>query len=323
MKMIHKVMIGLMAILPIGVQAESTYPTKPIKLIVGFAPGGSADINARMTAAKLAEIFGQPVVVENKAGASGMIAVQAVARSAPDGYTLLLQSSGPQVITPHLVDTPVNPMTALDPVARIGNIALVVLSNTNSGVKSFDDLVKLAGQKPGDVVFGSPGVGTTHQLVMELAQQKSNTRMTHAGYKGSAPGLQDLAAGNISYMVDTVSTAKPFIDSGRVMPLAVTSAARSDVLPDTPSLAELGYPGIDASLWLGIFVPHGTPEPVQQRLNAAINLALDPQKYDLRQRLAATGWTRGGGTAADFRKEIEAESKQWKSVIDAAGVQVK
>lgn len=320
MKFIGSIIVGALAALPWSASAE--YPSKPIKLIVGFAPGGSADVNARMTAARLAEILGQPVVVENKAGASGMIAVQSVARADPDGYTLLFQSSGPQVITPHLVQSPVDPFKALEPIARVGRIAMVVLSNAN-GEKSLDGLMEKAAQRPGEVIYGSPGIGTTHQLVMELVQQTSATRMTHVGYKGSAPGLQDLAAGNIPYMVDTVSSAKPFIDNGRVTPLAVTSAKRSELLPDVPSLAEKGYPSVDAYLWLGIFAPHGTPAGIRQQLNTAVNAALDPAKYSLRKQLAATGWTGGGGSAEDFLKEIQSESQQWKSVIDAANIQVR
>ncbi|MEB2400352.1 MAG: tripartite tricarboxylate transporter substrate binding protein [Alcaligenaceae bacterium] len=317
--------VSLMAALVLGAAACSTavasYPEKPIRMVVGFAPGGSADVNARLAAITLSEILGKPVVVENRPGASGMIAVQAVARSEPDGHTLLFHSSGTHVITPHLVPVDPDPIAALEPVARIGQISMVVLSNAENGDKSIQDLAGKAKKAPGDLIYGSPGIGTTHQLVMELILQKAGAKMTHVGYKGSAPGLQDLAAGRISYMVDTASTAKPFIDSNRAVPLAVTTAKRSELLPDVPSLTEAGF-DVDASLWLGVSAPKGTPPEVLQRLNTAINEALDASKHPLREKLAASGWVDGGGSSSDFGRLIESESKQWKKVIETAGVTV-
>ena len=302
--------------------AAAAYPERPIRMIVGFAAGGSGDVNARLTAQALGAALGQPVVVENRPGAAGVIAVQQVARSEPDGYTLLFHSSGTHVITPHLTQMTVDPLTDLVPIVRIAEIGLVLIGNRQQATATFDQMVKAAKAKPGTISYGSPGIGTSHHLAMEMVERQLGLDLVHIGYKGSAPGLQDLVSGQIQYMVDTISTAKPLIDSGRVIPLAVTTAQRSPILPDVPTLRELGVKDANVGIWLGISAPAGTSDEVVQRINQTFNQLLNEPNSPLRAKLAETGWTNGGGTSAEFKRSIEQESAEWGSLIKAAGIKL-
>jgi tripartite-type tricarboxylate transporter receptor subunit TctC len=301
---------------PLTAQAQA-YPNKPVRMILAFPPGGPTDIVARVIAQKLTEQMGQQVLVDNKPGAGGNIAAEQVAKSPTDGYTIFYNTSA-IVIGPALY-AKVNYDTLRDfaPVALTAAIPMVLMVNPQLPPKSVKEFIDLARSKPGQLNYGSSGTGTITHLASAMFSTQAGIQTQHVPYKGSAPALIDLAAGQVQFMTDTINTGLPYIKDGRMRGLAVTSLKRSVVLPDLPTFHESGLTGFDAAAWQGIVVPTGTSAEIIARLNTETNRAL--QNPDVRARLAAQGADSLGGTPAEYAAYIRSEMPRWAKAIKDSG----
>src|SRR5215470_10956502 len=300
-------------------RAESSYPSHPIQLVVTVPPGGAADLVARIVGAKLADALGQPVVISNRGGAGGTIAAAAVAKSDPDGYTLLLNTIATHGIGPHLyANLPYDPVKDFAPVALIAKFPLIMSVNADLPAQSVSDVIALARAKPGQLAFASAGTGGAPHLAGELFKSVTGADLLHVPYRGSGPAVIDLVAGRVAIMFDAVPSLLPFITAGKLRVLAAASAERNRLLPDVPTFAELGYPAMDISLWYGIVAPAGTPRPVVQLLNAELVKILDMP--DVRKSLADQGADIKGGTPEEFGTFMRDEQARWGVVVKQAGI---
>jgi tripartite-type tricarboxylate transporter receptor subunit TctC len=293
------------------------YPERPIRLIVPFPPGGPTDVLARIVASRLAEKLGQPVVVDNKAGASGMIGASSVAKAAPDGYTLLVNASI-HVINPSLY--PAQPYDAIADFAAITNVAdvpLVLAVNPKVPVRSVSELVALAKSAKPPLAFASAGNATSQHLAGEAFKIAAGVDLLHVPYKGSAPALTDLVGGQVQLMFDSLPSSMSFVKSGAIRPLAVTSARRSPSLPDVPTLAESGYPGFSMSTWYGVWAPAGTPAVIVQRLAGEIGAIV--RMPEVRAQFAKLGAEPVGNTPAEFAAFTKSELGKWAVIVKQSG----
>jgi tripartite-type tricarboxylate transporter receptor subunit TctC len=295
------------------------YPNKPIKLIVPYPPGGSADILARVVGQQLALQLGQAIVVENRAGAGTAIGAEFVARSRPDGYTLLLGT-----VSSHAMNPALNPGLGYDaikdfaPVAPLATIPFVLDVNAKLPVRTVKELVAYAKAHPGSVNYSSAGNGTSNHLAGELFNIMGGVDLVHVPYKGSAPALQDLVAGQVQVMFDLVSTSIPWIRSGAIRPLAVTGATRIASLPDVPTMKESGYPDYEVTAWFGIFAPAGAPEAVVARLNAEAAKAIG--SAEVKDKLDPLGMETLGATPQGFARLVAADLDKWRIVVKSAKI---
>jgi tripartite-type tricarboxylate transporter receptor subunit TctC len=297
------------------------YPAKPIRLVVPFPPGGSADIIGRTLAQRLAEQMGQPVVIENRAGASAIIGSDYVAKSPPDGYTLLLGNVGSMTIHPFLyANLPYDPVKDFAPVSLVGAVTSVVVVTASLPVNTIAELVAWAKANPGKLNFTSSGAGASTHLTGELLRLRSGIKMEHIGYKGSAPALVDLIAGNVQLMFENLPSVLPHIKAGRVRALATTAARRSPALPDVPTMIEAGYAGFDMVSWQGVLAPAGTPPEIVARLNAEIVKAL--QTREVRDGYAKLGVDVLGNTPEQFAAYIRQEQAKWSNIVRDAGIRL-
>ncbi|OZI47235.1 ABC transporter substrate-binding protein [Bordetella genomosp. 5] len=299
---------------PARAQSADNWPTKPITLIVPYAPGGFADTRVRLLARKLSDNLKQTVVVENKAGAGGVIGTNLVAKAAPDGYTIGTGNLAPMSVNPTLMpDMPYDPIKDLAPVVLIENSPLVLSVNNTLPVKTLQDLIALAKKEPGKLTFGSSGVGGAHHLSGEMFREQAHVDVVHVPYKGGSLAATDLMGGHISMMFEMGYSALPAIQGKKIHPIAVTSKQRLAVLPDVPTMAESGLPGFESYNWQGIVAPAATPAPVIARLNAEFNKILkDPEVV---KAIADTGSQAGGGTPEEFGAFIKSETAKWAEVI--------
>jgi tripartite-type tricarboxylate transporter receptor subunit TctC len=295
-------------------QAASDFPTKPVRLVVPFSPGGSTDVIARLVAKEMSTHLGQSVVVENKDGASGAIATDYVARSAPDGYTLCYCTTGSIAILP-LIDAKLsyNPQKDLVAVTHALNQPFVVVVRSSLGVDTFKDFIAKARANPGKFTFGSPGTATPSHLTGELLKMATGIDIRHVPYRGDTPALQDLLGGNIDAMMLSAVSVKPLVDAGRVKALAVSSATRLNMLPDVPTVAELGYPGFQTNNLQAIFAPAGTPPDVVMKLNAAAVAALHTPEAN--EKIAGQGLIIVADSPASAAKSMKDESARWAPVV--------
>ncbi len=298
--------------LPMLASAQS-YPDRPIKLIVPFAPGAGTDAVGRLMAQKLGEIMGSSMVVENRAGASGAIGAQAVAQSAPDGYTLLLVAAPFTTVPAAIPGAGYDPVRNFAPVGMIASGPLVWAVNKDLPVKDLRELVALARQKPGALNYGSAGAGGINHLVLEMLKERTGSFIVHIPYRGIAPATLDMIAGQIHMVTGTVPALAPFVRDGRVKALAVTSAKRSSALPDVPSMSESGFNNFDVLNYFGLVAPSGTPQPVIDKLNAAIARAV--QLPDVRARFSSDALESAAGTPAQLASFIDADYKAWQKVV--------
>ena len=297
------------------------YPNHVIRLVVPFPAGGTTDILARAAAQKLTESLGQPVVVDNRPGAGGNIGADVVAKSAPDGYTLLMGTVGTHAINPSLyTKMPYDHVKDFVPVVLVAGVPNVLVVNPSVPVNSVADLIKLAKSKPGAINFASSGSGTSIHLSGELFKTMAGVDMTHVPYKGSAPALTDLIGGQVQVMFDNLPSALPQIKGGKLRAIAVTSLKRAPVLPDVPTISESGLPGFEASSWFGVLAPAGTPAPIVARLNSEVNKWL--QSPEAREQLLAQGAVAAGGTPEQFAAHIRSETEKWAKVVKASGAKV-
>jgi putative tricarboxylic transport membrane protein len=304
-----------------GVRADD-YPSRPIRLVVPYAAGGGADSVARIVAKRVGETIGQPIVIENRGGAGSIIGTELVNKSDPDGYTLLLGQSGPISINPAVYKKlPYDPLKDFAPVTMTTAYPYIMVVNPALGVKTLKEFVALATRKPGELNYGTTGVGAANHLVTELFDSKANIKMTHIPYRGTALAVADLLAGQVQVVFADPVTALPHIAAGTLLALAVTSKERSPVAPEVPTISESGYPGFDAIAWHGILVPANTPPAIVRKLNAEIVAALkDPQTKALLEKQAMQ--TVGSSPDA-FAKFIKEDIAVWKAVADQANVEVR
>lgn len=295
------------------------WPSKPITLIVPYAPGGFADTRMRLIARKLGDVLKQTVVVENKAGAGGVIGTNFIAKATPDGYTIGAGNLAPLAVNPSLMaQMPYQVDKDLTPVILIENSPLVLSVNNSVPVKDLRELIALAKEKPGTLTFGSSGVGGAHHLSGEMFREQAGIDIVHVPYKGGSPAAADLMGGHISMMFEMGYAALPAIQSKKVHPIAVTSAKRLAVLPDVPTLDEAGLPGFESYNWQGVVAPAGTPAPIIAKLNTELNQIL--QDPEVQRAIADTGSQAGGGTPEDFGKFIASETQKWAEVIKKGNI---
>jgi tripartite-type tricarboxylate transporter receptor subunit TctC len=303
-----------------GASAQG-FPTKPIRIVVPFPAGGTTDVLARAAAQKLTETLGQPAVVDNRPGAGGNIGAELVAKSAPDGYTLLMGTVGTHAINPGLYPKlPYDHVKDFAPVILVAGVPNVLVVNPSLPVNSVQELVAYAKANPGKLNFASSGNGTSIHLSAELFKLMAGVQMTHVPYKGSAPALQELVGGQVQLMFDNLPSSLALIKAGKLKALAVTSKERAPALPDVPTIAESGLPGYDASSWFGLLAPAGTPPPAIARLNGEIAKWLATP--EAREKLLAQGANAAGGTPEDFARFIAAETAKWQKVVKESGAKV-
>jgi len=321
MRSLHRWALGALFACVGTVASAQGYPNRTIRLVVPFPAGGTTDILAREVAQKLTEVFGQAVVVDNRPGAAGNIGSDLVAKSAPDGYTLLMGTVGTHAINPSLYSKmPYDHVKDFAPVVLVAGVPNVLVVNPALPVNSVSDLIKLAKDKPGQINFASSGSGTSIHLSGELFKTMASVDMTHVPYKGSSPALTDLIGGQVQIMFDNLPSALPQIKGGRLRAIAVTSLKRAPVLPDIPTINESGLPGFEASSWFGVLAPAGTPAPIVARINTEVNKWL--QSADAREKLLGQGAEAAGGSPEQFASHIRAESEKWAKVVKASGAKV-
>src|SRR5262245_8647966 len=297
------------------------YPVKPIRVVVPFAPGGNVDINARHIGPGMAEILGQQVLVDNRAGAGGTIGTDVVAKAPPDGYTLLVASSSIMTNGPALYPKlPYDMVRDFAPVGRIAVVPLAIVVHPSLPARTTKELVAVAKAQNGNLLMANAGVGTTNHLIAELFMIRTGTRMTLIPYKGSAPALVDLVAGHVYGHVDQISSALPYIKADRIRAIAVTTARRSASLPDVPTLAESGVPGFDASTVTAVLAPAATPREIVARLNATLAKVLG--NPTVRERFAALGAEVQPSTSEELGKWIREDLAVWIKVVKQAGIKV-
>jgi tripartite-type tricarboxylate transporter receptor subunit TctC len=308
---------GMAALLAAATAGAQDYPARPVRMVVPYAAGGPVDIVTRITAQKLTEAMKQQFVVDNRPGAGGNIAVELVARSAPDGYTLLMGANGTNAINPSLYKKlPVDPAKDLAPVSRVAASAMILVVHPSLPASSVKQLVALARKQPGAVTYASSGSGSTAHLASELFKNMAKIDMLHIPYKGAGPALVDLVSGQVQAMITGVSSTLPYVKSGRLKALGVSSENRQQLLPDVPSISEQ-LPGYEVSTWYGVFAPTGSPRPVIDRLNQALNRILTSP--DAKSRLAAVGADAQPNTPEQFAQAVSQERAKWAKIIEQAG----
>ncbi|MFN3296809.1 Bug family tripartite tricarboxylate transporter substrate binding protein [Caldimonas sp.] len=312
---------GMLALLaaPLGAHAQDNWPTKPVKIVVPFAPGGTSDILARTLAEKLQASLKQTIVIENKAGAGGVIGADSVAKSAPDGYTFLLGTIASHAINPALQPKmPYDAAKDFAPVMLLGSISNVLLVGANQPYKTVADLIAAAKSKPGTIAFGSAGTGSSQHMSGEAFKLLAGAELTHVPYRGSAPAIQDLISGQIPVSFETATVALPHIQSGKVRALAVTSATRSRVLPDVPTMQEAGVAGFDVASWQAIYAPAGTPPAIVQKMNQT--LAAIIATPDIKTRMEGLGLEYQPNSPEQFAEFGRKELAKWAKIVKDGNV---
>jgi tripartite-type tricarboxylate transporter receptor subunit TctC len=299
-------------------QGSAVYPEKPITIIVPYPPGGFNDTLGRIVGKKLSDAWGTNVVIENKPGAGTTIGTNFVARSSPDGYTILV-AQFPFAANPYLYKSlPYDTLKAFSPVVLAGRSPMVLVANSNSPIKTVSEFLALAKAKPGSVNYGSSGPGSSNHLAMVLFEMMAGVSLNQVPYKGSTPLLTDLAGGQVEVAFDAYPHVRPFLQSGKIRPVAIATEARSPLMPEVPTIIESGVKGYEASSWHGFVVPSGTPRPIVDKLNKQINLIL--KQEDVRKTFNEQGVVPDGGTSAQFETFIAKQMDIWKKVVSNAGV---
>ena len=309
----------VLAALAAGTSFSQNYPTKPVRIIAPFAPGGGTDFIARLLAQKLTERLGQQVIVENKPGAGGNLGAEFAVKSPPDGYTLLL-IAGSYTVNPSLYKLSFDPVTDISPIVQLSQGPFVVAVHPSVQAKTLPELIDYARKEPDKFSYASAGSGSITHLASELFLEMAKIRMVHVPYKGTGPALNDTIAGNTQVIFGSVATTLQFIKSGRLRGLAVTTAQRIAAAPELPTVAEAGVPGYQVVLWHGLVAPKGIPAPIVQRLNQAANDALKGK--DVADVLASDGVTPAGGSPDQFREVIRNDIARWSDVVKKANIKI-
>jgi len=298
-------------------QAQSPYPSKPIRIVVGFPPGGGMDLSARVYSAKLQEALDTPIVVENRPGGTGLLAGEHVAKSAPDGYTLLVGASGQMTINPVLIAKhPYDPVRDFAPITTLAQFPMVIAVNPSFPAKTLAELIALARSRPGELNYSHGGA--THQVAAEMFNQAVGIQMRNIPYKGGAPAVNAAVAGDVPIVVVDSAAANAQIRAGRLRVLAVTSAQRTPLVPDTPTVAESGVPGYDISVWAGLFAPAGTPSAIVTRLYREATRAMTSP--DTLEKLKNIGMDPGGMAPEQLAATIKADIAKYGAIVKAAGI---
>ena len=307
----------MVAALALGLAGElfaQSYPSRAIRWIVPFPPGAATDTVSRVVANEMAARLGQPIVVENRAGAGGSIGLEQLARAVPDGYTIGTGPSGAVTINPHLTEkTTFDPLRDLSAVAKMAAVPIVVVAASSAPYNSIGELLAAARAKPGSIGFGSPGNYTVMHLAGELFKNQAAVQLTHVPYKGGAPAATDLIAGHIPLGFIDLSAVYTQIKAGKLKALAITSARRTAIAPEIPTVAEAGVPGLDVAAWTGVFAPAGTPAPIVARLNAEVGEIL--KRADIRDRLIAQALEPAYESTEQFAENAASDSRRWGAII--------
>jgi tripartite-type tricarboxylate transporter receptor subunit TctC len=318
--MLRKLALAAVAAAWITPALAQSYPDKPVRIMAPFPPGGLVDVLARALGDEMSKSLGQPVIVENKPGAGGNIGAAEVAKAAPDGYTLLMTSPGIQSINQFLYKSmPFDPEKAFVPISMVADMTMLVAVHPKTGIKDLKGLLDHARANPGKLNFGSAGIGTTGHLGQELLVHVGKIKITHVPYRGAAPAVKDLIAGQIDGTVDNPPTVIAHIKAGTITALAVAGRQRVAVLPNVPTAAEAGLPGWEASSWFGLVAPAGTPPAIVKRLHTEVAKAM---KSPVIQRLSERGMRMVGNSPEEFGAFIVAERKKWGEIIKAADIKV-
>ncbi len=296
------------------------YPTEPVRIVVPFPAGGPTDTLARLVAQKLTESLGQTFLIDNRAGATGTIGTGMVAKSQPDGYTLLMSATSNYVAAFLYQKLPYDPERDLAPLIRIATLPFYLVVHPSLPVRSVQELVKFAKARPGELAFSSPGAGSGGHLVMAMFQAATGIELVHVPYKGAAPSITALVAGEVALTWDTISTSHPHVVAGKLRALAVSGAKRSPAVPSVPTAIEAGVPGFETYIWFGFFAPAGTPASVMEKLNGEINRILG--QADVKSRITTLSGEISPNTPEQFGRFLEADTPKWKKIIAATGVRV-
>jgi tripartite-type tricarboxylate transporter receptor subunit TctC len=323
-KMLPTFSLAIMAVAAFcgTIASAQDYPNRNIRIIVPFSAGGAVDILGRLIAQKLGENWGTSVIVENRPGASGAIGAEVVARSAPDGYTLLMGYDGTLVIGPLISpNSPFDTVRDFQPVTEVASGAIIIVANPKVPAKSLQELIALDRSKPGTLTFGTSGVGSTPHLTGELLNTLTGMKLVHVPYNGGPLALRDTLSGQVQLSIIAIPTVQSYISQGLLKAIAVTTAHRSSADPTVPTVAESGLPGFDVSDWFGIMAPKGTPQPIVLKLQAEIARIL--QLKDIQDRLADLGVEPVGNTPDQFASQIKADIEKWKPVVARSGLRAK
>ena len=328
-RLVSSTLLVLLALAPLaGAQAQGNWPTKPVRIVVPFAPGGTTDILARATAAELTKAFGQPFVVDNRAGAGGNIGTEVVAKAAPDGYTLLMGTVGTHGINRALYDKlAFDPVKDFAPITLVAGVPNVMVMNADKaralGITNVQQFIAYAKANPGKLNMASSGNGTSIHMAGELFKTMTGSYMVHFPYRGSGPALMDMVGGNMDVMFDNLPSAMQQIKAGKLTALAVTSAERSVALPDVPTVEQAGGPalkGFEASSWFGLLAPAGTPPEIVNAIQREVAKAIASPA--VKEKLLAQGAIPSGNTPQEFARLIDSELKKWAPVVKASGAKV-
>lgn len=305
--------------LPANTQAQAAYPSKPIRLVVPFTPGGVTDTSGRLVAEQLSRRLGQQVIVDNRPGASGNIGTQAVATAEPDGYTLVLAFDGTMVINPHVfAKVPFDTVRDFAPVGKIGDAALILVAHPGVAAKGLKEVIALSKTQTGGLSYGTSGTGGTPHIAGELLKQRSGANLVHVPYKGGGQALTDVLGGNIPLVYTAVAGAFQHVKSGKLHAVAVSSGQRVKSLPDVPTFIESGVPDFEVNSWVGILAPAKTPKAVLDRLNSELNAVLSDA--EVREKLAALGISATPGTGEQFGEEMKRDLARYGQVVRSAGI---
>ncbi len=319
----HYIAAGIISVITAftaGPALAQKYPDKPIKLIIPFPAGGATDVMSRILAEKLSTRLGQQVIAENKPGAGTMLASEYVAKAPPDGYTLLMAASSLVIAPSMYAQVNYDPIRDFTPVTQVAALVHLVVVNPALPVNSIQELIAYLKAHPGKVSYGSTGSGTSTHLEAELFKKMAGVEMTHIPYKGSTPALTDLVGGQTTVMIDPIASSKPFLETGRLRAIAVTTAQRSPSAPELPTVAESGLPGYEAMPWLGIVAPAGTPKPIVDRIYQEVSAVL--KLPEVKERFKSLGLDIIGNTPAQFETFIKQDQRKWAQVIKDSGAKV-
>jgi tripartite-type tricarboxylate transporter receptor subunit TctC len=306
--------VRVAALLILTATAASAFPDRPIKIVVPFTAGGAVDVVARIIAPKLTELLGQPVIIENRGGAGGVVGAGVVAKSAADGYTLLLGT-----VSTHGTNVDVytnlsyNPVRDFAPVVLLSQSPLMIVTRPNLPAKTVSEFIALARKEPGKLSFASYGPGSINHLAAEMFNRMAKLETNHVPYRGSAPALTDLMSGQVDYMFDGVSTSSGHVKAGRIRLLGIASLTRTPVMPEAPTIAESGLPGFDIPVWFGLFAPAGTDQSIVDAINKATNSALT--MADVKEAFAKLGFEPGGGSADVLARKVDMEIDKWRDLV--------
>jgi tripartite-type tricarboxylate transporter receptor subunit TctC len=298
-------------------QAQS-WPSRPVKMVVPFPAGGPTDVMTRVLSDKLGQALGQPVVVENRPGAGGSIGADLVAKSAPDGYTLLMATGSTHSVGPYLQKLAYDPAKDFTPIVYVGYATNILLVSPKLGVNNVRELIEYAKKEPGRLTYATSGIGSVAHLTSEMFGNMAGAKLTHVPYKGTQLSINDMISGQVGILFDNVMTAMPHVNSGRLKGIAISSLQRSTIVPDIPTVSESGLPGFDSSNWFGVFGPAGLPRAVVERIDTELNKIL--AQPAIKERFHTLGFEVTGGHPADLTAIMQSEAQKWSKVIRDANV---